>query len=75
LLGPLRGNGGSTMTHQLFSGSPAIDVGNDTSTATGAHYDQRGTGFPRSLGMNPDIGAFEIDPGDVVFSAGFDACP
>lgn len=75
LLGPLRGNGGSTMTHQLLSGSPAIDVGNDTSTATGAHYDQRGTGFPRSLGINPDIGAFEIDPGDVVFNAGFDGCP
>jgi len=75
LLGPLRGNGGSTMTHQLLSSSPAIDVGNDTSTATGAHYDQRGTGFPRSLGINPDIGAFETDPGDVVFNAGFDGCP
>jgi hypothetical protein len=75
LLGPLRGNGGSTMTHQLLSGSPAIDVGNDTSTATGAHYDQRGTGFPRNLGMNPDIGAFETDPADVLFNAGFDGCP
>jgi hypothetical protein len=75
LLGPLRDNGGSTWTHQLLSHSPALDVGNDTSTATGAHYDQRGTGFPRSLGTNPDIGAFEIDPGDVVFNAGFDGCP
>ena len=74
-LGPLRDNGGSTKTHPLLSGSPAIDVGNDTSTATGAHYDQRGTGFPRSLGIDPDIGAVEVDPGDVVFNDGFDGCP
>jgi hypothetical protein len=75
LLGPLRDNGGTSKTHQLLSHSPAFDVGNDTSTASGAHYDQRGTGFPRSLGMNPDIGALEIDPDDVVFNAGFDGCP
>ena len=75
LLGPLRDNGGSTKTHQLLSGSPAFDVGNDTSTATGAHYDQRGTGYPRSLGTNPDIGAVEVDQNDVVFNAGFDGCP
>lgn len=75
LLGPLRNNGGSTKTHQLLSHSPAFDVGNDTSTVTGAHYDQRGTGFPRSLGINPDIGAFEVDPNDIVFNAGFDGCP
>jgi hypothetical protein len=75
LLGPLRNNGGSTKTHQLLSHSPAFDVGNDTSTATGAHYDQRGTGFPRSLGINPDIGAFEVDQNEIVFNAGFDGCP
>lgn len=75
LLGPLRSNGGLTKTHQLLSHSPAFDVGNDTSTATGAHYDQRGAGFPRSLGVNPDIGAFEIDQNEIVFNAGFDGCP
>jgi len=75
LLGPLRNNGGTTKTHQLFSHSPAFDVGNDTSTATGAHYDQRGTGFPRNLGINPDIGALEVDQNEIVFNAGFDGCP
>ena len=75
LLGPLRDNGGSTKTHQLLSHSPAVDVGNDTSTIIGAHYDQRGTGFARSLGINPDIGAYELDSGDVVFNAGFGGCP
>lgn len=75
LLGPLRDNGGSTLTHALLSHSPAFDVGNDTSTAGGAHYDQRGSGFSRSLGINPDIGAFEVDQNEVVFNAGFDGCP
>lgn len=76
LLGPLRGNGGSTRTHQLFSHSPAIDVGNDTSAATGTHYDQRGTGFLRGSGIAPDIGAYELQQGaDIVFNAGFDGCP
>lgn len=75
LLGPLRDNGGSTKTHQLLSGSPAFDVGNDTSSASPPHYDQRGTGFPRSLGINPDIGAVEVDQNEVVFNNGFDGCP
>ena len=80
LLGPLRDNGGQansphTKTHQLFSHSPAFDVGNDTSPVSPPHYDQRGTGFPRSLGMNPDIGAVEVDQNEVVFNAGFDGCP
>lgn len=75
LLGPLRNNGGSTKTHQLLSGSPAVDVGNDTSTATGTHYDQRGTGFARRLGSNPDIGAIEVDTDEVVFNSGFEGCP
>lgn len=77
LLGPLRNNGGSTKTHQLLSHSPAFDLGNDTSTASTPppHTDQRGTGFPRSLGINPDIGALEVDRNEVVFNAGFDGCP
>lgn len=75
LLGPLRNNGGTTWTHQLLSGSPAIDVGNDTSTATGPHYDQRGSGYPRSDGTVPDIGAYELRQSDAVFNNGFDGCP
>lgn len=74
LLGPLRDNGGATKTHQLLSHSPAIDFGNDTSTATGTHYDQRGTGFPRTSAFAPDIGAYEVQA-EVVFNAGFDGCP
>lgn len=80
MLGPLRDNGGQansphTKTHQLLSHSPAFDVGNDTSPASPPHYDQRGTGFPRSQGSNPDIGAVEVDQNEVVFSNGFDGCP
>lgn len=75
LLGPLRDNGGYNLTHQLLSGSPAIDVGIDTSTATGEHHDQRGTGFLRTSGSDPDIGAYEVQQGDIVFNSGFEGCP
>lgn len=74
LLGPLRDNGGATKTHQLLSHSPAIDSGNDTNTASPPHYDQRGTGFLRTSGATPDIGAYEVQA-EVVFNAGFDGCP
>jgi hypothetical protein len=53
LLGPLQNNGGSTQTHALLPGSPAID----TASAIGAPaQDQRG--YTR-IGA-PDIGAFEF---------------
>ena len=52
-LGPLADNGGSTETHALLDGSPAIDAGSAT-LAT----DQRG--FLREAGT-PDIGAFELN--------------
>jgi hypothetical protein len=48
-LGPLADNGGSTQTHALAPGSPAIDAGPPDAPPT----DQRGV--PRS----PDIGAYE----------------
>ncbi|MCP4340448.1 MAG: DUF4347 domain-containing protein [Desulfobulbaceae bacterium] len=52
-LGTLQDNGGSTRTHALLVGSPAIDFG----TATGAPAtDQRGA----MRDANPDIGAYEF---------------
>ena len=54
LLLPLADNGGSTQTHALASGSPAIDAGNNLA---GLATDQRG--FARVAGARPDIGAFE----------------
>jgi CSLREA domain-containing protein len=49
-LGPLANNGGSTFTHALRAGSPAIDAGGASPAAT----DQRGVSRRK-----PDIGAYE----------------
>lgn len=57
VLGPLTDNGGSTLTFQLLTGSPAIDHG---SNPAGLPYDQRG--FARVVGIAPDIGALERVP-------------
>jgi uncharacterized repeat protein (TIGR01451 family)/CSLREA domain-containing protein len=61
LLGPLADNGGSTPTHALLVGSPAIDVG---SQAACEIRDQRGVARPRDGdGVGPpicDIGAYEL---------------
>jgi CSLREA domain-containing protein len=51
LLGPLANNGGSTLTHALLAGSPAINAGGKGVTPA----DQRGV--PR---RTPDIGAYEF---------------
>jgi hypothetical protein len=56
LLGPLTGNGGPSRTHALLTGSPAINAG---SNAFGLATDQRGDGFPRTVGAGTDMGAFE----------------
>ena len=79
-LGPLRFNGGPTPTHAPQSHSPAIDHGGPTTYASKTGNDQRGSGYSRVLGPigdpNPvaDIGAYEVQQGDVVFDTGFDAC-
>jgi hypothetical protein len=57
LLAALANNGGPTRTHALLPGSPAIDAG---SNPQGLTFDQRGAGFPRTLGEATDIGAFEV---------------
>ncbi len=58
LLGPLVNNGGTTKTHALLSGSPAIDAGNPATPGSGGTScevtDQRG------VSRNCDIGAFEF---------------
>lgn len=56
MLAPLANNGGPTQTMGLLAGSPALDAGSNPNAYTN---DQRGTGFPRVVGANPDIGAFE----------------
>jgi CSLREA domain-containing protein len=50
-LGPLTNNGGSTPTHALLAGSPAIDAADDCTAS-----DQRGVARPAAC----DIGAFEL---------------
>jgi hypothetical protein len=62
MLRPLADNGGSTLTHALEVGSPAIDAGDPTRTTgdgSTPDYDQRGIGFNRIVGQRIDIGAFE----------------
>lgn len=55
-LAPLAYNGGTTRTHALAQGSPAIDAG---SNARGLTTDQRGGIFARIHGEAADIGAYE----------------
>lgn len=62
-------NGGPTATHALLPESLAVDAGNN---AAGLAYDQRGAGYPRTIGSSTDIGAFELDTNDVIFANGFD---
>jgi hypothetical protein len=55
-------------SHAPAAGSPVIDAGNN---AADRSYDQRGSGFPRVVGANADIGAIELDP-ERIFTDGFD---
>ena len=56
VLGPLANNGGPTQTHELLSGSPAINAASPSCPPPGT--DQRGV--VRQPGRMCDIGAFEI---------------
>jgi len=60
LLGSLGDNGGSTQTHALLPGSPALHAGD----AAGATTDQRG--YARTGGAGPDIGAVEAHAPTIV---------
>jgi uncharacterized delta-60 repeat protein len=58
VLGPLAFNGGTTRTHALLAGSPAIDTG---SNPLGLTTDQRSaTNSPRLVGAAVDMGAYEV---------------
>jgi hypothetical protein len=79
LLGPLRNNGGLTMTRALLSHSPGIDQGNNTA---GLLEDQRGKfsdtspyPYPRVSGSSADIGAYEVQQDDIIFNTSFEGCP
>jgi CSLREA domain-containing protein len=69
-LGPLQNNGGSTFTHALLPGSPALDRGSTFAAAQkGLSTDQRAMGFVRAADAadadnlrTVDIGAFEAQP-------------
>ncbi|MFZ0917003.1 MAG: right-handed parallel beta-helix repeat-containing protein, partial [Candidatus Udaeobacter sp.] len=62
LLGPLQDNGGRTFTHELLSGSLAIDAGDPNFTPPPL-FDQRGSGFDRVRNGRIDIGSFEVQFG------------
>ena len=76
-LGALADNGGTTPTHALPVGSPAIDAGvctdlDNNNVAT----DQRGLGRPQPNGGACDIGAYELDRFDFTgFFAPIDNLP
>ncbi len=89
MLGALQNNGGTTPTHELLTGSPAIDTGLnalafDPFNGIALVFDQRGTGFRRIVDGNADtiavvdIGAFELQivdsDGDGIVDAN-DNCP
>ena len=61
LLGPLANNGGTTQTHALLPGSPALNAGSPLAPGSGgfacAATDQRGVRRP--LGPRCDMGAYE----------------
>jgi hypothetical protein len=55
-LGSLASNGGPTRTHTPTSDSPVLGKGTN---AVSSDYDQRGSGYPRKVGTNVDIGSVE----------------
>jgi predicted outer membrane repeat protein len=62
MLGPLQDNGGPTFTHELLTGSPAIDAGDPNFTPP-PYYDQRGPVFWRVRNDRIDVGSFEVQVG------------
>ncbi len=71
ILKPLANNGGSTLTHALVPGSPAIDL--DVNCDTGVAKDQRGQSRP--VGNGCDAGSFEFTTTPKVPRTGTDKLP
>jgi len=67
-LSPLADNGGSTLTHAVLPGSPAIDAGDPAYPVQAGDYDQRGDGFDRVVNGRLDIGAYEFQEETAVYS-------
>jgi hypothetical protein len=67
MLSALISSGASPPFFRLLPGSPAIDAGNDASSAP---YDQRGNGNARVVGKAADIGAYETQSTGVVTVVG-----
>lgn len=68
----LANNGGPTRTLGIAQSSPARQAG---SNLFNLEWDQRGSGYPRTLFGKTDIGAFESEgpgDGDTIFRNGFD---
>jgi len=81
-LGPMADNGGQTRTMALLAGSPAINAGNnilnevcDQRSGRFSYYDGFIVKYPRVVGANADIGAFETGADDEIFPNGFDGPP
>jgi len=84
ILGKLRFNGGTTQTLSLQSGSPGIDQGNNvfsSKNGIGESEDQRGQildetpyPYPRVSGTAADIGAYEVQQSDVIFTSNLEGC-
>lgn len=65
MLAPLGNNGGTTQTHGLMPGSPAINSGSnslavDPFTENALTRDQRGNGFGRIIGGGQEIGITDV---------------
>jgi CSLREA domain-containing protein/uncharacterized repeat protein (TIGR01451 family) len=58
VIGPLANNGGSTLTHALLPGSPAVDR---AMCDPGVTADQRGEPRPNPVSAFCDVGAYESD--------------
>lgn len=72
-LGPLADNGGPTPTHALGDGSVAINAVDDCTDIGGTTVigqDQRGIARPQ--GTNCDIGSYEFESHDVIFTDRFE---
>ncbi|MEZ0297356.1 MAG: choice-of-anchor Q domain-containing protein [Candidatus Methylacidiphilales bacterium] len=66
LLAPLGNYGGTTQTHALLNGSPALNAGSSVSAT-----DQRGAGYVRTAG-SVDIGAYDAQtPGSSPFNGSY----